>query len=195
MMVIHIAFDAFIGTVAQAITFGIGASKSGSFRMNLSSCWPTTARLQLLLHQYQLIVVCCNLFTCRGAVVLCVCWHVTTIMAITVIVIVKWHWHLDAFNGIKTLIIELGVMLGICSCVTRTTQSMVAQGLYWRSSAHSNISCTGNVTSLLLFFPTKANLWYKGWSLWWLWSQTWHTSCGTLGFQDWWQSMLTQFVT
>ncbi len=51
------------------------------------------------------------------------------------------------------------------------------------------------MTSRLLFFPTKANLWYKGWSLWWLWSQTWLSSCGALGFQDWWQSMSTQFVT
>ncbi len=72
--------------------------------------------------QYQLIVACCNLFSCNGAVVLCLCWHVTIIVAITVIVIVKWHWCLDAFNGITTLIVALGVTLGICFCVTRTTQ-------------------------------------------------------------------------
>ncbi len=82
-------------------------------------------------------------------------------------------------------------MFSICSCMTRQCKSAVAQGLCRRSSAHLDISCMGNVTSLLLFFPTKAN---KGWLLWWLWSQTWLSSCGTLGFQDWWQSMLTQFV-
>jgi hypothetical protein len=102
--------------------FGIYASKSGSCWMNLSSRWPTTVWLQLLLHQYQLIVSGCNLFCCNEAVVLCVCWHVTIIVAITVIVIVKWHWHLDAFNGITTLIVALGGTLGVCSCVTRTTQ-------------------------------------------------------------------------
>ncbi len=69
--------------------FCICASKSGSCWMNLSSCWPTTVWLQLLLRQYQLIVVCCNLFSCNGAVVLCVCWHITIIVAITVIVIIK----------------------------------------------------------------------------------------------------------
>jgi hypothetical protein len=29
--------------------------------------------------------------------------------------------------------------------------------------------------------------------LWWLWSQTWLSSCGALGFQDWWQLTSTQF--
>ncbi len=101
--------------------FGICASKSGSCWMNLSSPWPSTVWLQLLLRLYQLIVACYNLFSCNGAVVLCVCWHVTIIVAITVIVIVKWHWRLDAYNGITTLIVVLGVTLGICSCVTRTT--------------------------------------------------------------------------
>jgi hypothetical protein len=38
------------------------------------------------------------------------------------VMIVKWHWHLDAFNGIIKLIIVLDVMLGICSCVTRMMQ-------------------------------------------------------------------------
>jgi hypothetical protein len=90
--------------------------------MNLSSCWPTTVWLQLLLCPYQLVVACCNLFSCNGAVVLCVCRHVTIIMAITDFVIIKWHWRLDAFNGITTLIVALGVTLGICSCVTRMTQ-------------------------------------------------------------------------
>ncbi len=102
--------------------FGICASKSGSCWMNLSSCWQTTVWLQLLLHQYQLIVACCNLFSCNGALVLCVCWHVTIIVAIAVIVIIKWHWRLDTFNGITTLILALGVTLGIRSCVTKTAQ-------------------------------------------------------------------------
>ncbi len=102
--------------------FGICTSKSGSSWMNLSSCWPTTVWLQFLWCQYQLIVACSNLLSCNGAVVLCMCWHITSIVAITVIVIVKWHWHLDAFNGLITFIIALGAKLGICSCVSRTTQ-------------------------------------------------------------------------
>ncbi len=61
---------------------------------------------------------------------------------------------------------------GICSCLIRQRKSAVVQGLCRRSLARSDISCVWNVTSLLLFFPTKANIWYKGWSLWWLWSQT-----------------------
>ncbi len=72
--------------------------------------------------QYQLIVACCNLFSCNRSVVLCVYWHVTIIVAVTIIVIVKWHKRLDAFNGITMLIIVLGVTLGVCSCMTRTTQ-------------------------------------------------------------------------
>ncbi len=145
--------------------------------------------------QYQLIIAYCNLFSCNGAVVLCMCWHVTIIVAITVIMIVKWHWHLDAFNGITMLIIASGVTLGISSCVTRTMQISGCTKLVTEISARSDISCMGNLTSLLLFFPTKANLWYKGWLLWWRWSQTWLSSCGALGCQDWWQSMLTRFVT
>jgi hypothetical protein len=33
-------------------------------------------------------------------------------VAITVIVIVEWHWRLDEFNGITTLTIALNVTLG-----------------------------------------------------------------------------------
>ncbi len=69
--------------------FGICTSKSGNCWVNLSSCWPAIVWLQLLLQQYQLIVVCCNLFSCNGAVVLCVCWNITIIVAITVIMIIK----------------------------------------------------------------------------------------------------------
>ncbi len=69
--------------------FGICASKSRSYWMNLSSGWPTTVWLQLPLCPYQLIVDCCNLFSCNGAIVLSMCWHVTISMAITVMVIVK----------------------------------------------------------------------------------------------------------
>ncbi len=90
--------------------FGICTSKSRSLWMNLSSCWPTTVWFQLLLCQYQLIVACCNLFSCNGALVLCVCWHMTIIVAVTVIMIVKWHWCSDTFNGLTTLIIVLGVI-------------------------------------------------------------------------------------
>ncbi len=49
--------------------FGICASKCESYWMTLSSCWPTTVWLQLLLCPYQLMVHCCNLFGCNGAVV------------------------------------------------------------------------------------------------------------------------------
>ncbi len=101
---------------------GMCASKSGSCWMNLSSCWPTTDWPQLLLNPYQLIVDCCNLFIYNGAVVLQVCWCITIIVAITVIMIIKRHWHLDAFNGQTTFIFALGVTLSICSCVTRATQ-------------------------------------------------------------------------
>ncbi len=106
----------------RQLLFGICTGKRGSCWMNLSSCWPTTVWLQLLLCPYQLIVDFCNLFSCNWAVVLCTCWHITTMVAITIIVIVKWHWPLDAFNGLTTLIVALGVTLGICSCVTRMTQ-------------------------------------------------------------------------
>ena len=166
--------------------FGICTSKSGSCWMNLSSGWPTTVWLHLLLHQYQLIVVCCNLFSCNGAVVLCVCWHVT---------IVKWHWCLNAFNGKQRWSLHWVSRCAFAIVWQGQCKSAVAHGLYQRSSARSDISCSGNVTSLLLFFPTKANLWYMGWLLWWLWSQTWLSSCGALGFQDWWQSMSTRSVT
>ncbi len=88
--------------------FGICTRKSESFWMNLSSHWPTAVWLQLLLRQYSLIFACCNLFSFNGAIVLCVCYHVTIMMAITVIVILKWHWRLDTFNGLTTLIIALG---------------------------------------------------------------------------------------
>ncbi len=121
--------------------FGTCARKSESCWMNLSSCWPITVWLQLLLHQYQLIVACCNLFSCNGAVVLCMCWHVTIIVAIMVILIVKWHWCLDAFNGITTLIIATGSCWAFALVWQGQRKSAVAQGLYQRSSAHSDISC------------------------------------------------------
>jgi hypothetical protein len=44
------------------------------------------------------------------------------IAAIMVIMTIKWHWYLDAFNGLAMLILALGVTLGICSCVTRMMQ-------------------------------------------------------------------------
>ncbi len=175
--------------------FGICGSKSRSCWMNLSSPWPTTVWLQFLLCQYQLIVACCNLFSCNGAVVLCMCWHVTIIVAIMVIVIVKWHWHLDALNGQQLSLLCWGSCWVLALAQQGQRKSAVAQGLCQRSSAHSDISCAWNVTSLLLFFPTKAYLWYKGWLLWWLWSQMWLSSCCTLGVQDWWQLMSTWFVT
>ncbi len=166
----------------RQLLFGICTSKSESCWMNLSSLWPTTVWLQILLCPYQLIVDCCNLFGCNaGAVVLCACCQVTIIVAITIIVIVMWVWHLDAFNCLITLILALGVMFGICSCMTRQRKSAIAQGLSRKSFAPSDISRAWIVTSLLLFFPTKGNLWYKGWLLWWLWSQTWLSSCSTLG--------------
>ncbi len=121
--------------------------------MNLSSCWPTTVWLQLRLCPYQVTVDCCNLFSCNGEVVLCACWHISNIVAIMVIVIVKWHWYLDAFNDLTTLILALGVMLGVWSCVTRWRKSVVAQSLCWRSSAPSDISCMWNMLHCCFFPP------------------------------------------
>ena len=37
-------------------------------------------------------------------------------MAIIVIVIVEWHWCLDVFNGITTMILVLDVTLGFALC-------------------------------------------------------------------------------
>lgn len=37
-------------------------------------------------------------------------------MAIIVIVIVEWHWRLDVFNSITTLIVALDVALGFALC-------------------------------------------------------------------------------
>ncbi len=73
--------------------------------------------------------------------VLCVCWHVAIILAITVIMIIKWHWHLDTFNGLTTLIVQLGVTLGFALVWQGQLKSTVAQSLYRRSSARSDISC------------------------------------------------------
>ena len=120
--------------------FGICASKSGSHWMNLSSCWPTTVWLQLLLCPYQLIVACCNLFSCNGAVVLCVCWNVTIIVVMTVIVIVKWHWHLDAINGQQHSLLRWGSRWVFALVWQGRHKSAVAQGLYRRSSARSDFS-------------------------------------------------------
>ncbi len=153
-----------------------GHSSAGSY----CQCQPYSCLLQSIQVQW----------------VLRVCWHVAIIVAITVIVIVEWHWRLDVFNGITTLIVALDVTLGFARVWQGQLKSTVAQGLCQRSSACSDISCAWNVTSLLLFFPTKANLWYRGWSLWWLcWSQLWLSYCGALGIQRWWQSMSIRFVT
>ncbi len=65
---------------------------------------------------------CCKPFSCNGAVDLRVCWCITMMVAITVIVIGKWNCHLDALNGLTMLILALGVTLGIRSCVTRAKQ-------------------------------------------------------------------------
>ncbi len=194
-MLVHVASDAFVGTIALAVFFGICASTSGSCWMNLSSRWPTTVWLQVLLHPYQLILDCCNLFSCIEAVVLHMCWRVTIMVAIIIIVIVKWHWHLDAFNGITTLIIVLGVTLGVCSCVTRTTQISGSTRLV------PEVLCTFRHQLYMECDVTADFLPHQGQHLAWgliivmTWSQMWLSSCGTLGFQDWWQSMSTWFVT
>ncbi len=122
--------------------FGICAGKSRSYWMNLSSGWPTTVLLQILLCPYQLTVDCCNLFSCNGAVVLWVCWHVTIIMAITVIVIFK-----VALTFCTHLMAQQHWSLRWVSCWTfalvwqRRLKSAVAQGLYRRSTTRSDINC------------------------------------------------------
>ena len=45
-----------------------------------------------------------------------VCWHVTIIVAIIVNVKVEWHWCLDVFNGVTTMIVALDVTLGFALC-------------------------------------------------------------------------------
>jgi hypothetical protein len=37
-------------------------------------------------------------------------------VAIIVIVIVEWHWRLDVFNGVTTMIVALDVTLGFALC-------------------------------------------------------------------------------
>ncbi len=162
--------------------------------MNLSSCWPTAVYLQLLLHPYQLIVDCCNLF-CNGAVVWHAWWCITIIVVITVILIIKWHCHLDAFNGI-TLTVALDVRLGICSCVTRKMQtcgitSLVPEVLCtFRHQLYVECDVTASflprqgqplAQGLIVVMTLVTNvvfiLWRFGHS------------------QDWWQWMSTQFVT
>ncbi len=101
---------------------GICASKSGSCWMNLSSCWTTTVLASAPTASISTYSCLLKSIQLQCGSKLCMCWHNTIIVAITVIVIVKWHCCLDAFNGITTLIVTLGVMLGIFSCVTRTTQ-------------------------------------------------------------------------
>ncbi len=91
--------------------------------------WPTIVWLQLLLCHYQLIDDFCNLFSCNGTIVFSACWHVTIIVVITVIVIVKWYWHFNAFNGITTFIAALGVTLGICYWLTRMMQINISTSL------------------------------------------------------------------
>jgi hypothetical protein len=77
--------------------------------------------------------------------------------------IVMWHWRLDAFNGLTMFIIAFGGMLGICSCVTRTLQISGCTRLVPEVLCTLRHQlCKENMTSLLLFFPTKANLWHKG---------------------------------
>jgi hypothetical protein len=63
---------------------------------------------------------------------------------------------------LTTFIAALGVTMDVCSCVARTTQSSGSIRLVKNYSAYSDISCAWNVMSLLLFFPTKGNLWHEG---------------------------------
>jgi hypothetical protein len=117
-------------------------------------------------------------------------------VAITVIMIVKCHWHLDTFNGITTLIVALGVMLGNCSCVTRMTQisggtSLVPEVLCtFRHQLYVEPDITaaflphqegqplaqGLIVVMILVTNVAFILWQFGHS------------------QDWWHLMLTWFV-
>ena len=71
-------------------------------------------------------------------------------------------WHLDGFNGLTMLIIALGVTVGVCSCVMRITQISCTTRLVLEVLCGFQHQLYIECESLLLFFPTKANLWYKG---------------------------------
>jgi hypothetical protein len=152
MMAVHAASDAFVGTVAQAVTFWhIYTSKvevvgwiyhfSGQQQFGFCSYCVSSTYICLF-----------NLFSCNGAVVLRTCWRVTIMVAITIIVIINWHWCLDTFNGLTMLIIALSVMLSICSCVTRTMQFSGSTSLVPEVLCTFRHQLYGKVTSLLLYF-------------------------------------------
>jgi hypothetical protein len=113
-------------------------------------------------------------------------------VAITVIVIVKWHWRLDAFNGLTTLILALGVMLGVCSCVTRTRQISSSTRLVPEDLRIFRYQLYGERDFTAAFFPHQDEplaqrlivvmtlVTNVAFSLW----RFGHS-------QDWWQSMLT----
>ncbi len=112
------------------------------------------------------------------------------------------HGHCDchvalAFGCIQwptTIIITLGFMLGVCSCVTRMTQISNSTRLVKEVFCmfRHQLCMERDVTAA--FLPHQGKLLVQGVLLWWLWSQTWLSSCSALGCQDWWQLMLTWLV-
>ncbi len=176
--------------------FGISTSKSESCWMNLSSHWPTAVWLQLRVYPYQLIIDCCNQIRCNRAVVLHVYWCITMMMAIAVIMIVKWDWCLDTFNGLTTFILVLRVMLGVCSCVTMSMQISVSTRLVLEVLHTLRHQLYKEHDVAAAFLPHQGQPFAQGLIV----VTTlvtnvvfilWHFGCS----QDWWQLMSMQFLT
>jgi hypothetical protein len=110
------------------------------------------------------------------------------IVAITVIVIVKWNRHLDTFNGITKLIVALGVTVGVCSSVTRT--SLVPEILLtFRHQLY------GDRDIAAAFLPHQGQAMVQGLIV--VTNLVTHVVFILWCFgctQDWWQSMSMQFV-
>jgi hypothetical protein len=99
-------------------------------------------------------------------------------MAITVIMIIKWHWRLDAFK--PTLIIALGVTLGICSCVTRMMQISGSTRLVLEVLCTFRPQLYRDCDIAAVFFFHQGQPLAQGLIIVMTWSQMWHSSCGAL---------------
>ncbi len=163
--------------------------------MNLSSGWPTTVWLQLLLCPYHLIVDCCNHSVAMGQKIAHVLKHHNYCGN---------HSHCDcqvalAFKCIQrhnNVIIALGVTLRICSCVTRTMQisSCTRLVLEILSTFRHQLCMERDVTAA--FLPHQGQPLARGLTI----VMTLVTNVAFIlrhfgHSQDWWQSMSTGFVT
>jgi hypothetical protein len=113
-----------------------------------------------------------------------------------VIVIVKWYWRFDAFNGITTLIVALGVTLGVCYCVTRTMQISISTSLVLEVLCTFRHQLYGERVITVAFLPHQDQPFAQGLIV----VMTLVTNAAFIlrcfgCSQDWWQLMSTQFVT